>query len=64
MIAKSREELLAVVADKNAEIEKIKSKFQNMLETQIGSLQKNMNTQDSRFELELKGLRAIVEMKN
>lgn len=55
---------MAVVADKNAEIEKIKSKFQNMLETQIGSLQKNMNTQDSRFELELKGLRAIVEMKN
>lgn len=42
----------------------MKNKFQQLLEGELGSIQKNMNSQDSKFKSELDGLRNIIALKN
>ena len=64
IIKSSREDYLDMVGQKNKEIEAIKSKFQQMLNDGLGSIQKNMNNQDNKFKTELEGLRNIIAMKN
>lgn len=53
-----------MLTEKNKEIQSVKNKFQQLLEGELGSIQKNMNSQDSKFKSELDGLRNIIALKN
>lgn len=53
-----------MLTEKNKEIQSVKNKFQQLLESELGSIQKNMNSQDSKFKSELDGLRNIISLKN
>lgn len=43
---------------------KVRNRFEQMFNDEINHLQKNLNSQDNRFGLELEGLKALIEMKN
>lgn len=53
-----------MVGQKNKEIEGIKLKFEKLLNDGLGSIQKNMSHQDSKFKTELEGLKNIIAIKN
>ena len=50
--------------DKNGEISRVKDKFKELMESQLGSIHKNMGSQDQKFKAELQGMKAMLEVKN
>lgn len=53
-----------MVETKNGEISKIKDKFQQIFNNEIGQLQKNMSSQDENFRKELGSLKSLIDIKN
>lgn len=52
------------IEDKNEEIDKLKEKFERMINFELENLKKNLDDQGEVFSIELNGLREIIQIKN
>lgn len=53
-----------MVHEKNKEIDHLRTKFEELFNSELGHLKQNMGQQDQRFHAELDGLRKLIEVKN